>query len=361
MATIYPFCRAVSPKMFFKDFVNGLSVPFRLNSVMDGADITLPYFNNVLPYLLHNGQLQHKPESRAPFTAGLTAFPLTSRATVMSLHAEDTDLQFAPSRQTAFADRPQWYLLRLDEAVEFSTPSDRHTLREGDLALLHSQSYVHLRPHRKLGCTIIGLQQAAVGYWQALFSQVSDQTFCADSGWARLLSVYLREMNESFMERIADVPTDQTVCLETILSLAVMMFGQRLQYGGPNVVPDRRSLARHRLYSDITVWLYANFARHELTGETVASEFDISVRTLHKLFSEFNGNTSFAAFLNKIRMQNARKMLRDSSMHHVKIGDIGWLCGFADPAHFGKVFKKFHSVTPRQMREIALGSGDDKP
>lgn len=167
-------------------------------------------------------------------------------------------------------------------------------------------------------------------------------------------------MNESFMERIADVPTDQTVCLETILSLAVMMFGQRLQYGGSTMFPDRKRLARHRLYSDITVWLYANFARHELTGETVAGEFDISVRTLHKLFSEFNGNTSFAAYLNKIRMQNARKMLRDSSMHHVKIGDIGWLCGFADPAHFGKVFKKFHSVTPRQMREIALGSSEHK-
>ncbi len=340
--------------MFFKDFVNGLSEPFKLSSVMDGAPVTLPAFNQALPYLLHHAHLRPGRASQAPFSASLTAYPLTSRASVVTLQAEQTELQFAGNPPSAVADNAEWFLLRLDDVTEFCTPQERITLQEGDLAFLNSQSRVRLRPHRRLGCKIISLKQARVVQWQSLFSQVADRCFYADNSWGRVLSVYLREMDESFMERIAEVTIDQAVCLETILSLAIMMFGQRLAQERANHVSDRKRLARHRLYSEITIWLYANYARHDLSGSLVASQFGVSVRSLHKLFSEFNGETSFAAFLNRIRMQNARKMLRDSSMRDLKIGDIGWHCGFADPAHFGKAFRKFHSLTPRQMRERAL-------
>src|SRR5690606_4222448 len=112
---------------------------------------------------------------------------------------------------------------------------------------------------------------------------------------------------------------------------------------------------RHKLYTEITLWLYMYYGEASLTGKRVAREFGISVRTLHKLFREFNETASFALFLNDIRMQNARNMLRDSLLGHLKVGDIGLLCGFSDPAHFGKVFKKHHAMTPGQMRDIAYG------
>ncbi len=320
---------------------------------MDGTPVTLPAFNQALPYVLHHAHLRQGRASQSPFSASLTAYPLTSRASVVTLQAEQIELQFAGNPQSAAANA-EWFLLRLDDVTEVYTQQERITLQEGDLAFLNSQSRVRLRPHRRLGCKIISLKQARVMQWRSLFSQVADRCFYADNGWGRLLSVYLREMDESFMERMADVTSDQTVCLDTILSQAIMMFGQRLTQDRANLVSDRRRLARHRLYIEITIWLYANYARHDLSGSLVASQFAISVRSLHKLFSEFNGETSFAAFLNSIRMQNARKMLRDSSTRHLKIGDIGWHCGFDDPAHFGKAFRKFHSVTPRQMRERAL-------
>lgn len=328
---------------------------------MAGTDITLPYLNKILPYLLRNGQLRQVPRPDQPFSACLSAFPLTTRASVVSLRVEQAELVFDPTETIALAGKREWYLVCLQESAEFLTNGGTSLLQPGDLLLIHSHSAACLRPRLALSCIMIGLQEPGIGHWLPLFHQAQNRSFGASNGWARLLSVYLRELNESFMDRIAQVPSDQAVCLETVLSLAVMMFRQTLPPGSLDSVPDRRRRARHKLYCDITVWLYLNFGQTGLTGKKVAREFRISVRTLHKLFNEFSDNASFAIFLNEIRMQNARKMLWDSSLVDLPVGDIGWLCGFADPAHFGKAFKKYHSITPRQMREAVHGTDCLKP
>ncbi|MGO3125341.1 MAG: helix-turn-helix transcriptional regulator [Advenella sp.] len=322
--------------------------------MMAGTDINLPRFNQILPQVLPNAQLRPAAQQTLAFGVNLSAFALTAKASVVMLQANHADLILAPSALAPTASNSQrWFLLCAWEAVEFTENANSRTLQPGDLLLIHSSGAASLRPRVKLDCTIIALQEPCVAHWQSLFRQACNQHFCADSGWARLLSVYLRELNESFMERIATVPSDQSVCLDTVLSLAVMMMGQSVPHGLAGRIPDRRRQARHKLYTDITLWLYLNFGEANLTGKKVAREFRISVRTLHKLFREFNDSASFAIFLNNIRMWNARNMLRDSLLGHLNVSDIGWLCGFADPAHFGKVFKKHHSITPGQMRDIA--------
>jgi len=344
--------------MHFKDFVNGLSGPFRLSSIMAGTDLNLPRFNQILLQVLPNAQLHLTTEQALAFSVNLSAFALTARASVVMLQAHHADLVLAPSAH-ATNNSQQWFLLYVWEAAEFTDNANSCTLQAGDLLLIHSSSSASLRSQINLNCTIIALREQCVGHWQTLFRQACNQRFCADSGWARLLSVYIRELNEPFMERISTVPSDQAVCLDTVLSLAVMMMGQAVPHGLAGRAPDRQRQARHKLYTDITLWLYLNFGEVSLTGKKVAREFRISVRTLHKLFREFNDSASFAIFLNNIRMWNARNMLRDSLLGHLSIGDIGWLCGFADPAHFGKVFKKYYSITPGQMRNSV--NGNDEP
>jgi AraC-like DNA-binding protein len=359
MVTVFRFVVLSVLSMHFKDFVNGLSEPFRLNSVVAGTDINLPRFNQILAQVLANAQLHPAAQPAPPFSVNLSAFALTARASVVMLQANRVNLVWAPSAPAA-SNSDQWFLLCMREAAEFTENANSWTLQAGDLLLIHSSSSASLRPRIKLDCTIIALQEGCIGHWQTLFRQACNQHFCAGSGWARLLSLYFRKLNEPFMERIATVPSDQCVCLDTLLSLAVMMTGHTVIKGTAGRVPDKQRQARHKLYTDITLWLYLNFGEASLTGEKVAREFRISVRTLHKLFREFNDSSSFAIFLNDIRMQNARNMLRDSLLGHLKVGDIGWLCGFADPAHFGKVFKKYHSITPGQMRDIAQGKDDSQ-
>ncbi|MGH8811668.1 MAG: helix-turn-helix transcriptional regulator [Advenella sp.] len=322
---------------------------------MAGTDLNLPRLNQILLQILPNAQLHLTAQQALASGVNLSAFALTARASVVMLQAHRADLILSPANSNS----QQWFLLCAWEAAEFTDNANSCTLQAGDLLLIHNSSSARLRPHINLNCTVIALRDHCVGHWQTLFRQTCNQCFCADSGWARLLSVYLRELNEPFMERISTVPSDQAVCLDTVLSLAVMMMGQTVPHGLAGRAPDRQRQARHKLYTDITLWLYLNFGEVSLTGKKVAREFHISVRTLHKLFREFNDSASFAIFLNNIRMWNARNMLRDSLLGHLSVGDIGWLCGFADPAHFGKVFKKHHSITPGQMRNLV--HGNDEP
>lgn len=346
--------------MFYKDSINGLPGPFRLHSVMAGKDVTLSHFNEMLPYFVDNGQLRHV-DAAMPFGATLTAFPLTPRAALILLQADACDLHFAPSATPSRVPHPQWYVICVLEYALFTSGSGQFAVQPGDVLLVHSQSIARLRPQCRLRCIIVAMQQPCVEQRQALFRAVSGHCFAAHGGWARVLSVYLRELNETIMDRVSAVPSDQAICLDTLLSMAAMMFEHRIHDEEAGLVVGKRRQARSKLYFEITLWLSANFAEAELTGAKVASEFGISVRTLHKLFREFNDSASFAVFLNNIRMQNARKLLWDSSMRELTMADIGWRCGFSDPAHFGKVFKKYHSLTPKQMRDTAPRADHFKP
>lgn len=342
--------------MHFKDFVNGLSEPFRLNSVTADADISLPRFNQILPQILSNATLHPATQPAHGFRVNLSAFALTASASVVMLQANHADLIWAP----AASNSPQWLLLHTREAAEFTDNTNSCTLQAGDLLLIHSSGSASLRPHLNLDCTIVALQESCVGHRQSLFRQACNQHFRPDSGWAKVLALCLRDLNEPFLERIASVPSDQAVCLDTVRLLAGMTIGQNIHHRLASRSPDKNYQARHNLYTEITLWLYLNSSQISLTGEKVAREFRISVRTLHKLFRQFNDSATFAMFLNDIRMLNARNLLRDSLLGYLKIGDIGWLCGFSDPAHFGKVFKKYYSITPGKMRDIARGSDESQ-
>ena len=346
--------------MFYKDSVNGLSGPSRRHSVTAGKEVTLSHFNEILPYFVDNGQLR-QVNTTAPFGATLTAFPLSAHAAFILLQADECDLHFAPSAAPPRVPHPQWYVICVLDHALFTSDRGQFAVQPGDMLLVHSQSIARLRPQRQLRCIIVAMQQPCVEQRQALFRAVNGQRFAAHGGWARVLSVYLRELNETIMDRVSAVPSDQAVCLDTLMSMAVMMFEHRMHEEDIGLVVGKRRQARSKLYFEITLWLSANFAEAELTGKRVADEFGISVRTLHKLFREFNDSASFAVFLNNIRMQNARKLLWDSSMRELTMADIGWRCGFSDPAHFGKVFKKYHSLTPKQMRDTAPRADHFKP
>ena len=56
-------------------------------------------------------------------------------------------------------------------------------------------------------------------------------------------------------------------------------------------------------------------------------------------------------FLTKIRIEEAKKMLRDPQYNVVQVADA---LGFKDPGYFTKVFKKSEGITPSQYRDKAI-------
>lgn len=90
----------------------------------------------------------------------------------------------------------------------------------------------------------------------------------------------------------------------------------------------------------------------KLTLAEVAEKTYVSQWHLSKLLNRHTGK-SFSEILNHVRIEQAKKLLKDPSL---RIGDISEQVGFLDLAHFSRVFKKQEGVSANEYRNQVLGS-----
>ena len=86
--------------------------------------------------------------------------------------------------------------------------------------------------------------------------------------------------------------------------------------------------------------------RQKLTLQEVADCCYVSQWHLSKLLNRY-AEKSFYDILNSIRIQAAKKLLEDPSL---KIGDISEMVGYADTAHFARIFKKLENMSANEYR-----------
>jgi transcriptional regulator GlxA family with amidase domain len=86
--------------------------------------------------------------------------------------------------------------------------------------------------------------------------------------------------------------------------------------------------------------------RENWSLERLASESGISRARLARLFRRQVG-TSIHKVLNKIRVEHAQGLLKDSDL---SIGEIADDCGFATSQHFARIFRQFTSSTAAEYR-----------
>ena len=79
----------------------------------------------------------------------------------------------------------------------------------------------------------------------------------------------------------------------------------------------------------------------------LANSFCISVSYLQHTFKAQTGY-SIIDYLNRTRIDNAAKLLRETDLH---ISEISEKVGFPDYNYFSRVFKKYKSLTPSEFRK----------
>ncbi|WP_078378760.1 response regulator transcription factor [Sutcliffiella halmapala] len=85
----------------------------------------------------------------------------------------------------------------------------------------------------------------------------------------------------------------------------------------------------------------------DMSLKTLGHQFHINPIYLGQLFQKEVG-TSFTKYLNKLRIDRAKKLLLHS---HEKAGHIGKKVGYIDATYFYKQFKKFEDMTPSEWRK----------
>jgi two-component system, response regulator YesN len=81
----------------------------------------------------------------------------------------------------------------------------------------------------------------------------------------------------------------------------------------------------------------------DFSSAQLAKALAMSVRQMQRMFKE-KLDTTPNAFITAVKMEEAAKLLKSSQKN---IAEVAYAVGFADPAYFAKVFRKYFNQSPK--------------
>ena len=100
---------------------------------------------------------------------------------------------------------------------------------------------------------------------------------------------------------------------------------------------------------DAYVFTKQKFLDPYLSLDSLSKELEMSTSNLSKIMNSFAGS-NFSDYINKYRIEQAKKLLYDSDFSRYTIVAIGLECGFNSKSTFYAAFKKFTNKTPNAFR-----------
>ncbi|MCG4580809.1 response regulator transcription factor [Clostridium cochlearium] len=95
-------------------------------------------------------------------------------------------------------------------------------------------------------------------------------------------------------------------------------------------------------------YIKENFSNNELSLNSVAQHFYVSQSYLTRVIKQKTG-VSFTDYLNKLRINMAKKLLTDSNNDYT-INDISHMVGYSSQHYFSRAFKNYMEISPTNYR-----------
>ncbi|MBO1512760.1 helix-turn-helix domain-containing protein [Metabacillus bambusae] len=113
-------------------------------------------------------------------------------------------------------------------------------------------------------------------------------------------------------------------------------------------VDDKKESHNDKLRNDILDYIRDNYNNYELSLESLALKFQLSVSYVSRFIKGQTGVT-FTQYLQDLRMEDVKRQLKETDK---SIKDIVVQVGYLDVANFTRKFKKVVGVTPGQYRNL---------
>ena len=107
----------------------------------------------------------------------------------------------------------------------------------------------------------------------------------------------------------------------------------------------------HTLLARCESSMRERLADPDLAALDVAKAAGTSLRTMHRTFA--SEKRTFAGSLLAMRLEEGGRMLSDTRFKRVTVGEIARRCGFMDPSHFARQFRRLRGVGPSEFRAIS--------
>ncbi|WP_232667098.1 helix-turn-helix domain-containing protein [Pseudonocardia sp. TRM90224] len=189
--------------------------------------------------------------------------------------------------------------------------------------------------------SLVRIPRALLASPDAVLADATANPIPAGSGVGRLLVPLLSGLAED-AANFAGRPGEHELA-----NAVVELFGAAVverRAGRKNGPQNAREVLRARIRN----FLENRLGDPDLSPRNVAAEHNISVRHLHKLFSEVG--TTFGGALRDVRLRAAGRELHRPGAAHWTIEAVARRCGFADVSYFSRLFTRAYGVSPRQWR-----------
>ncbi|OXM69544.1 hypothetical protein CF165_08485 [Amycolatopsis vastitatis] len=249
-----------------------------------------------------------------------------------------------PDDLTRAADAYFLLTLQLAGAKQVTQGGRSATIRAGEFALYDSERPLTLDVGDGYRSVNVRFRKAALGAHDAeAFSELAARTFSTEHGIAPVVWSTILNLGS-----LAPAHQSAGILLAgSVIDMTATMLRAQAGITGPAGRDDR---TRRRLA--VQAYIDERLSDPDLRVETIAAACFVSVRHLHALFRD-SGHT-VAGWIRHRRVEACKRDLANPAARSVPVAAIGARWGFADPSHFGQVFKNTAGVTPAEFRRQAL-------
>lgn len=230
---------------------------------------------------------------------------------------------------------PSFLLMQLRAGCVQIRQAGRITpLRPGECVLLDcSQPYEAEFPEATRSC-VLQLPAEWLRSWVRSPERLVPRPF-GGAGWSGALCAAVASLDIHSCDHLA-LPRGEVA--DHIAGLLKLALGPELQ----------DSADSQHLHERLMRTVRDGLADPGLSPAMVAAQHGISVRTLHYAFAA--ADATFVAELMRARLQRARELLADPRTNDLAVVEVAARCGFSDPSHFARRFRRQFGVAPLAFR-----------
>ncbi|MFE7930511.1 helix-turn-helix domain-containing protein [Streptomyces sp. NPDC057456] len=268
---------------------------------------------------------------------------------IATIEADAQRMSRTPAHLTAAAPAVACVAVGVQTAGTATLVQDgrRAFVDEGDLMVYDTGRPYSLDFPGRFAARVVHLPRRALGLPEEDLRRVTGTAIAGTAGFGALLVNFLTSLTASVPPCAPAVATRLAM---GVVDLFATLVEERTQDdASPDANPGDHLVLRVRDHID------RNLGDPDLSPATVAAAHHISVRYLHRLF-EGEGIT-VARLIQKRRLERCARELRRPDATAPTVSAVAQRWGFANPAHFSRVFRTAYGRSPREWR----GARDELP
>jgi AraC-like DNA-binding protein len=227
-----------------------------------------------------------------------------------------------------------------------------YTVRPGDLVIINSNEI-----HKSFDIGVPNYERVVVYYDSRYFSGFTKQEAAAlltPFGGYPIIHLSIQErmrfdhLLAEFIEEITNKPPAFELRLQQLSAQLLVYLFRFIEKR--NAAPVEHDSPIRKKVLEIVQYINKHY-EEPLRLSTISGQFYISPSYLSKVFKSVTGFV-LTDYVNIVRVKEAQRLLRDTDW---SITEISERVGFDNFSHFGKMFKRISSLSPRAYRRQYKG------